>query len=234
MKIVLLYAMHKEIESLLPKEQGMPMRTLAGVDFYAIRENVVAVTGGVGKVNAAMATQLSISLFSPDLLINCGVAGCFENVPIGTILLADGFVQHDVDTTECGDPIGLVSTVNVVDFPTHDLALAKKAMDRAGIRYLCGKGATGDWFAKAGKRAEWVRDTFRPLFIEMEGGAVAQVCMRNHVRFMAVKSVSDCLFGNDQYHFNFPTAMRDLNDHVMRWLDALEGEMQKETCAKGE
>ncbi len=223
MKIALYYAMPKEIDSLIKNTQGALLRTVAGVSFYQIREDVIAVAGGIGKVNAAMATQLCISLFEPELIINCGVAGCFQNVDIGTIMLADGFIQHDVDTTGCGDPIGLVSTVNVVEFPTSDLQIAKEAMNKAGIRYLCGKGATGDWFAKAGERAAFVRDTFSPLFIEMEGGAVAQVCMRNHVRFMAIKSVSDCLFGNDCYDFNFPMAMRDLNDVVMRFIEALQG-----------
>lgn len=221
MKIALYYAMPKEIDSLLSKHEGKCLQTVGGVSFYEIKKDVIAVTGGVGKVNAAMATQLCISLYAPDLVIDCGVAGCFENVDIGTIMLAEGFVQHDVDTTGCGDPIGLVSTVNVVRFMTSDFEKAKRAMDKTGIAYLCGMGATGDWFAKAGERARFVRDTYHPLFIEMEGGAVAQVCLRNATRFMAIKSVSDCLFGNDRYDFNFPMAMRDLNDIVMRFVDAL-------------
>lgn len=78
----LLYAMKGEIESLLP-EGAEPEKTVAGVPFYRIRENVVACCGGVGKVNAAMATQLFIDLYAPGRIVNVGVAGCFENVPIG-------------------------------------------------------------------------------------------------------------------------------------------------------
>ena len=55
----LLYAMRGEIKSLLTPE-AQPERVAAGVAFYRIRENVVACCGGVGKVNAAMATQLFI------------------------------------------------------------------------------------------------------------------------------------------------------------------------------
>jgi len=220
--IALYYAMPKEIDSLLKNEGESLLQSVAGVNFYKIRDNVIAVTGGVGKVNAAMATQLCISLYNPDLIIDCGVAGCFKNVEIGTIMLAEKFIQHDVDTTGCGDPIGLVSTVNRVDFPTSDLDRAKQAMDATGIHYLCGVGASGDWFAKAGDRAAFVRDTFNPLFIEMEGCAVAQVCLRNQVKFMAIKSVSDCLFGNDNYDFNFLAAMKDLNTVVMKFIDNLK------------
>ena len=35
-------------------------------------------------------------------------------------MVASEFVQHDVDTTAVGDPIGLVSTVNQVAFPTWE------------------------------------------------------------------------------------------------------------------
>ena len=101
----LLYAMKGEIESLLP-EGAEPEKTVAGVPFYRIRENVVACCGGVGKVNAAMATQLFIDLYAPGRIVNVGVAGCFENVPIGTLVLADRFMQHDVDTSGIGDPVG--------------------------------------------------------------------------------------------------------------------------------
>lgn len=219
--ILLYYAMPKEIDSLLKNEGEDLIHEEAGVKFYKIRENVIACAGGIGKVNAAMATQMAISRYNPELIIDCGVAGCFQNVEIGTIMLAEKFVQHDVDTTGCGDPIGLVSTINVVDFPTSDFEQAKTAMAKTGINFLAGVGATGDWFAKAGDRAAFIRDTFNPLFVEMEGCAVAQVCLRNHVKFMAIKSVSDCLFGNDNYDFNFPQAMRDLNTVVMKFIDNL-------------
>ena len=112
MTIGLVYAMPGEIETLLTDETRTPIRTEAGVSFYQIRPHIIACCCGISKVNAAMGAQLLISLYHPDLVLNAGVAGCFENVPIGTIVLAEGFVQHDVDTTAIGDPVGLVSTVN--------------------------------------------------------------------------------------------------------------------------
>ena len=56
MKIALSYAMPGEIASILPPE-AQPLETAAGVPFYAIDENITAYCGGIGKVNAAMATQ---------------------------------------------------------------------------------------------------------------------------------------------------------------------------------
>ena len=70
MKIGLVYAMTGEIESLLTQENAQPLQTVAGVPFYRIRPDVIACAGGVSKVNAAMATQLLISLYQPDLVLN--------------------------------------------------------------------------------------------------------------------------------------------------------------------
>ena len=74
-----------------------------------------------------------------------------------------------------------------------------------------GSVATGDWFATECDRARWIADTFHPLLIEMEGCAAAQVCWRNNVPFLALKSVSDCVLAHHDFYFNFPQAMRDLN-----------------------
>lgn len=217
----LLYAMKGEIESLLP-EGAEPEKTVAGVPFYRIRENVVACCGGVGKVNAAMATQLFIDLYAPGRIVNVGVAGCFENVPIGTLVLADRFMQHDVDTSGIGDPVGLVSTVNLVEFPTAYRQQAQAAMDKTGLSYRTGLVATGDWFATDTPRSRWIYETFHPLLCEMEGGAVAQVCHRNGVPFLALKSVSDCVLEHHDFYFNFPEAIRELNGVAMQWIENLE------------
>ena len=221
MLTALFYAMPSEINSLI--HDAAPMEVVHGVSFYRLRDNLIACCGGVGKVNAAMAAALLIERYHPDLIINVGVAGCFEEVEIGTLVLAEDFVQHDVDTTGVGDPIGLVSTVNMVSFPTADFARAKAAMDKTGYPYRTGRVATGDWFAIPGERVNFIRDTFAPLLCEMEGCAVAQVCHRAGVPMMALKSVSDCLVVKQDYYFNFPAAMADLNSAAMAFVDALEG-----------
>ena len=223
MTIGMIHAMTLEIESLLTNENAQPLQTVAGVPFYRIRDNVIACAGGVGKVNAAMATQLMISLYQPDLILNAGVAGCFEHAEIGDLVLAEQFMQHDFDTSNIGDEECFVSTVNCTYFPTSDFDRAKAAMDKVGLPYRTGLVATGDWFGVDCDRSRHIAEKFQPLLCEMEGCAIAQVCMRNGVKFMSLKSVSDCLFEHHDFYFNFPTAMKDLNRVVVKFIDALEG-----------
>ena len=201
-----------------------PFETVSDIPFYEAESGIIACAGGVSKVNAAMAAEILCLKYGVDLILNAGVAGCLTDLPTGSLVVPDEFIQHDVDTTAIGDPVGLVSTVNQIRFPTADLPAAKAAMDATGVPYRTGWVATGDWFATDTPRSHWIADTFHPLLCEMEGCAVAQVCLRNGVKFMAIKSVSDCLFEHHDFAFNFPAAMKDLNRVVMAFLTQLTKE----------
>ena len=74
-----------------------------------------------------------------------------------------------------------------------------------------------------GKRADWIAETFAPVLCEMEGGAIAQVCLRNGVNFTALKSVSDrlCMENNAEEFFNYGEAMAKLNSIVLPFAQKL-------------
>ena len=221
--IGLAYALKGEIRSMLHSADAKPLETAAGTAVYEIEPGILAYLGGVGKVNAAMSAQLFIDRFHPDWIINAGVAGSFLDLPIGTIVLAKDFVQHDVDTTAMGDPIGMVSTVDRVDFPTTEPERLSALLTALGTEHQVGRVATGEVFMTKGSRADWVAKTFSPTLCEMEGGAIAQVCMRNGVKFTALKSVSDrlCQENNAEEYFNYGEAMAQLNSVVLPFARAL-------------
>ena len=215
--IGLAYAMSGEIQSILDSTGAKLLETVCGIPVYEVEPGIVAYAGGVGKVNAAMGAQLFIDRYHPDWIVNAGVAGSFLDLPIGTIVLADCFVQHDVDTSPMGDPVGLVSTVNQIDFPTSEVDKAAAILEKLGVEFRTGKVATGEVFMTKGSRADWIAKTFSPALCEMEGGAIAQVCLRNEVKFTALKSVSDrlCRENNAEEFFNYGEAMAKLNGIVL-------------------
>lgn len=222
--IGLAYALKGEIESILQTCNPKLLEETSGVAVYEIEPGLLAYLGGVGKVNAAMSAQLFIDRYHPDWIVNAGVAGSFLDLPIGTVVLAKDFVQHDVDTSPMGDPIGLVSTVNRIDFPTSEAERMDALLTELGVEHRVGRVATGEVFMTRGKRADWVAETFSPTLCEMEGGAIAQVCLRNGVKFTALKSVSDRLTMdlNVEEYFNYPEAMEKLNRIVLSFAKALQ------------
>ena len=205
--------------------QSPHIEVVSGITFYRGRlagQEVVLAKSGVGKVFAAMCAQTMVLRYGVTRLFVSGVAGSLsKDLHIGDVVIATTCVQHDMDTSGIGDPVGLISTVNRMDFPTARQDEARAALDGMGIAYRVGSVATGDWFATECDRARWIADTFRPLLIEMEGCAAAQVCWRNDVEFLALKSVSDCVLAHHDFYFNFPQAMRDLNKTALPLAERL-------------
>ena len=224
MKIGLQFAMPAELHALPGARNLTPFETVSGVPFYEVAPNILACAGGVSKVNAAMAAEIFCLKYGVDLILNAGVAGCAADLPIGSLVVASEFLQHDVDTTAVGDPIGLVSTVNQVHFPTWEPQRCVELLSQLGYTATTGRVATGDWFATKGQRAQWIKDTFDPLLVEMEGCAIAQVCLRNGVKFVAVKSVSDHFFSENQAeeYFDFGQALKNLGAVVLPLAEKLQ------------
>lgn len=156
-------------------------------------ECVVALSG-IGKVNAAVCTQVAIMKYSPDIVINTGVAGALkENVKIGDIVLADFVMQHDIDTTAIGDVKALISTLNIVKIPC-DSFTNKKIMDltkELNIPIHVGTVASGDQFICSKEKLINIRDEFNAAVCEMEAGSIGQVCYMNDVPFVVLKIISD-------------------------------------------
>ena len=228
MKIGLQFAMPAEFHALPGARDLSPVETVSGVPFFEAAPGILACAGGVSKVNAAMAAEIFCLKYGVDLILNAGVAGCATDLPTGSLVVASEFVQHDVDTTAVGDPIGLVSTVNQVAFPTWEPERCVSLLKEQGVSAVTGRVATGDWFAVKGERAQWIRDTFSPLLVEMEGGAIAQVCLRNGARFVSLKSVSDHLFSDNQKeeYFDFGQALEALGLVVL----PLAKTLARESC----
>lgn len=226
MKIGLQFAMPVEFRALPGAGELEPFETVSGVSFFSLGPDITACVGGVSKVNAAMAAEILCLKYGVELILNAGIAGCATDLPTGTLVVASEFLQHDVDTSGAGDPVGMVSTVNEIFFPTWRPERCAELLRSLGHRPALGRVATGDWFATKGGRAAWIRDTFHPDLVEMEGCAIAQVCLRNGVRFVSLKSVSDHLFYDNQAeeYFDYSEALENLGKVVLPLTKLLQKE----------
>ena len=147
MKIGLQFAMPAEFHALPGAKELEAFETVSGVPFYEAAPGIIACAGGVSKVNAAMAAEILCLKYGVDMIVNAGVAGCLTEIPTGSLVVAEDFVQHDVDTSAIGDPVGLVSTVNRVSFPTWKPERCVELLAALGRKAALGRVATGDWFA---------------------------------------------------------------------------------------
>lgn len=206
-----------------------PTNRHGGVEFWTkVGGDLVIAVGGVGKVNAAIATQCMIDVYDPGIVINAGICGCLEPGNVGKVFLARELVQHDVDTSAVGDQPGYVSTVRMTYFESTALRKMRRQLTCTyhPLEYEEVRIATGDWFAEAGERLDKIKELFKPFIIDMEAAAVAQTCFRNGVDFLAVKSVSDTVADGveSEYESEKMTAIAELNYAVMDIVDRIRQE----------
>ena len=202
LKIGIIAAMEKEISTIKAAIENMETVKCGGIDFYIGKigeKEIVAAQCGIGKVFAAMCAQAMILKFSPDCIINTGVAGSLtRELKILDCMIADSVVQHDMDTSAIGDEVGMISGINVVEIYTsrNVSELLMAAAEKCSVHIAYGKIATGDKFIAEDADRDRIRNVFRADCCEMEGGAIGQVCYVNKVPFGIVRTISDS-FGED-------------------------------------
>ncbi len=197
MKIGIIGAMQIEIENLKPSIKNQHTETISGVEFLAGEIDgveVVAAVSGIGKVFAAICTEIMILHFGVDHVINIGVAGSLTpDLKVLDVAVAESAVQHDMNTTAIGDPYGLVSGINIINFiADKDLRTAVVDVLKAkGIHYDTGIIASGDLFVDTDKQRETIRNRFNAIAADMEGASIAHTCYVNNVPFTLIRSISD-------------------------------------------
>ena len=198
MKIGIIGAMDVEVETLRSRMEGATLETVSGMQFAQGRlagcDAVVAVAG-VGKVSAAMCAQTLILRYQPDAVINTGVAGGIgPDLKVLDVVLATAVVQHDMDTSPIGDPVGYVSKIGLVEIPC-DPGLREKLLAAAanvpGLRVHTGVIATGDQFICDEQTRQRIHHRFQAKAVEMEGAAVAHACYMHGVPCGVIRSISD-------------------------------------------
>ena len=207
-------AMKIEVEALCAAMTDTEVEVISGIEFVSgnLRgKRVVCAKCGIGKVFAAMCAQTMILKYTPAVMINSGVAGTLSpELSIGQIALADQMVQHDMDTSPIGDPVGLISGINVIYLPADTAVTARlaAAVESVGVPYKRGTVASGDQFICHTADKDRIRSTFetadKPIIAcEMEGAAIGQVCFVNKVPYGILRAISDG--GDEQAFADYPT-----------------------------
>ncbi len=192
-------AMEVEVKELREMMENPQAQTIAGMTFYqgTIKgKEVVVVRSGIGKVNAGICSQILVDRYQVEGIINTGIAGSLRNeINIGDIVLATVAVQHDVDATGFGYPIGEIPQMGIKEFPADDKLreLAKKCSEKANpdIQVFCGRVASGDQFISSREKKNWIQDNFDAYCTEMEGAAIAQAAYLNNIPYLVVRAISD-------------------------------------------
>ncbi len=200
-------AMYKEH---LTERKEVTYKTLVFYTGKLQGKEVVVVKSGVGKVFAAMICQYLIDRFNVALVLFTGVGGSLNpKLDIGDVVISVDSVHHDFDAIALGFPRGNISYTNYRFFKA-DAGLAGLAL-KANLgkhKVIAGRILTGDQFLTHKEKQEhrYLTEELKGDCIEMEGAAVAQVCVINDIPHLIVRTVSDKADGTavEDYNAFFP------------------------------
>lgn len=222
-------AMDEEVAKIKEKMQNVSVISHASMDFYkgtlAGRE-VVVVRSGIGKVNAAVCTEILIGELGATAVINTGIAGSLDAaIDIGDIVLSSDVVHHDMDAVGFGYEPGQIPRMDVLGFEadSHLRMLAKECCEKLqlGIGVHVGRVASGDQFISDKQVKQRIVDTFHASCTEMEGAAIAQTAYLNHVPFLIIRAISDK--ADDSATVDYPAFEAKAIEHSVQLLLEMAG-----------
>lgn len=190
-------ALDEEVSSLINKLSEKQSVTVGGIELNIGNlggRRIAVARSGVGKVFAAMCAQAMIVTTSPSLIVNTGVGGALRgDFKTTDTAIATRLLQHDMDTSAIGDPLGLVSGINKVYFDTDERAVGilLRGADSLGIKASEATVASGDKFIASKEDKERIIEAFSADVCEMEGAAIAQVAYVNKTPFAVIRAISD-------------------------------------------
>ena len=228
MTTAILSALHDEQDGLLALMRAPQRVQRAGRDFWQGElqgQPVVLALSRIGKVAAATTATALIESFGVQRIVFTGVAGGVgQDVRVGDIVVAEGFVQHDLDASplfpryqvplydktcfDCDPALSqlLFDAASAALPGLSDNELLQQSQLNAAPQVHRGLVATGDRFVNGVQEALTLRSSLRnagfaALAVEMEGAAVAQVCHDYGLPFAAARTISDR--ADDQAHLDF-------------------------------
>lgn len=225
-------AMQVEINALRQLMTDQDVRVISGMEYVKGKldgHDVVAVVCGEGKVASGICAQTLILQYGVDKVINTGVAGTLcDELGIKDVAVARDVVQHDMDVTALGLPLGQIPSLNLSKIPCdQDLVAAlEQAVQEQGCNYRVGTIASGDMFLHTVERKQFIVEHFGAIAGEMEGASIGQVCYLNSIPFVVLRTMSDDASGHAPASFErFAAEAAELACAIVRrFVTLAEGE----------
>ena len=185
-------AMPEEVILLKNKLSDVTTEKVAGLEVYIGTlhgKKVVVCQSGMGKVNAGAATQLLITKYGIEAIINSGIAGNMSTkIGVGDVVLSKEVTYHDAQLSMIKQAYPYLESYNGDE---SLIKAAQKACDEVQVNALVGKVATGDLFICEKEIKAKIKEFCNPDCVEMEGAAIAHIACKNDIPFIIIRAMSD-------------------------------------------
>lgn len=215
-----------EINSLI-MAYGPPKETTVRAGFKVLtyeheRCDIFAISSGAGEICAAAATQLLITAYDVDMILNFGVVGALtEDMRSADLCIVDRVVHYAFDAGAwLGLPLGRYPDESSIYQCTNPelAAAAKRALPHAPFVTL----ASADRFLDAPEDKRQIAQDFSAQICDMEGAAIVRTSLRAEVPSLLIKAVADSLIGGNK---EFSTELVRASNRCMDAVDTIIKEL---------
>jgi len=186
---------------------------------------VQPVITGVGLLSAAYHLQKAIAAYTPDLVIQAGIAGCFDpSRDLGELVVVSEEVVADLGVTENGHFKSLFDlALAAPDDPPYTRGrLPNPYLDRLNLLgWPSGSSVSVSEISTDTDRIAWYKQRYNPLLESMEGAALHFVCLQEQVPFLQLRALSNYIGERDKSRWQLGASLVALHEGLSLLLDAL-------------
>ena len=187
--------------------------------FNYLDKEIYIVESGVGEIYAAGATQLLISKYNVECIINFGVCGLLnDKLNLLETVLVEGVVHYDFDLSAIDDVPScqypdmdtVISCKNKLFDIVEEISPIQKVICASGDKFIADEKMKYDLFVD-----------FGASICEMESAGVVLTCLNNNIPFLVIKAVSDGKGGAEDYNRMVKSASKSYIDLVYKVLEVI-------------
>ncbi len=174
---------------------------------------------GVGKVHAALATQLAIQHYHPKLIVNVGVSGgLYVGARVGDLCLSTAFRYHDV-WCGAGNERGQVQGLPA-QFAADDMRITQ-AIGELNIPLKRGLLLCGDTFIPSPEHLKsFVQQHHDLIAVDMESCAIAQTAYLYQTALVSIRIISDTPLTDQDHGVQYTRFWREKSNYIPPFADA--------------
>jgi futalosine hydrolase len=185
--------------------------------------NIDILVSGIGLTASTYHLSKQIALKKYDLVIQAGVAGCFDlNVSLGEVVA----IKQDAIADQSVVELEKLKTLFDLDLVPQDQYPYKKGwlinpnkevLKKTNLKTV--KGVSVNQISTSKQMIKFYREVFNPVSESMEGAALHYVCLMEKVPFLQLRSISNFIGERNKKKWNMMESIINLNETLIRIIN---------------
>lgn len=180
---------------------------------------------GVGMLASAVSLTRLVSEEKPDLIIQAGIAGCFDsNIPLGKVVVVKEEILGDLGVEEEGKwkDIFDLKLEKSNYHPFEKRKLPNPWLNTYNLLTLPELTAiTVNEISTQPTRIEQLKKKYGAVVESMEGAALHFICREANIPFIQIRAISNYVGERNKAHWKMKEAIEALNEVLVKYVDRL-------------